>query len=53
MGKALFGLGLLFSLAGAALPSEKNALGTLEDGIKEAERSRQAILYVTLWKSGV
>ncbi|MHC4600991.1 MAG: hypothetical protein ACYS47_18520 [Planctomycetota bacterium] len=53
MGRAFAGLGLLLSVAGAAWASEKDFLGTLEKGMQEAERSRQAILYVTKWKEGV
>jgi hypothetical protein len=51
MRNAIVGLGFLLA-AGAAL-GEEGWLPTLEEGLKDASRSGQAILYVTTWKPGV
>ncbi|MHC5037615.1 MAG: hypothetical protein ACYTHM_09900 [Planctomycetota bacterium] len=47
-------IGFLISfLSGLALAGDREGWHrTLEEGQKEAKRSRQAVLYVTKWKPG-
>ena len=51
MRRTVLGLGLVLALPGVVLGAD-GALPTLEQGMKVAERSGQAILYITKWAPG-
>jgi hypothetical protein len=52
MQRAVIGCSLVLAFSAAALGAD-GCLDTLEEGMQLAERSGQAILYVTQWKNGV
>jgi hypothetical protein len=53
MAKPILSIGLALALAGSLQAAEDGWLKTLDEGLQEAQKSGQAVLYVTTWKPGV